>query len=94
MELFKNGDPNISVRTILTKDKNPSPINSGDPQGSGRGAKIVGQRAKIPVGCSAEQEFEPPAQFSAPESPMREAPISRITVPVLLGQDPVLSENM
>lgn len=28
---FKNGDPNSSVRMMLTKDRNPRPMNSGDP---------------------------------------------------------------
>jgi hypothetical protein len=28
---FMNGDPNISVSIIVTKDKKPSPMNSGEP---------------------------------------------------------------
>jgi hypothetical protein len=65
---FKNGEPKISVSMMETKDKNPKPMNSGDPQlkkttsarvlesymlwstyGSGRGAEVVGQSAKIPL---------------------------------------------
>jgi hypothetical protein len=79
---FINGDPNNSINTIVMNDKNPRPMNSGDPHGRGRGAKMVGQRAKMPVGFGAEQELEPPAQLGAPEAPMREAPIRRMTVPV------------
>jgi hypothetical protein len=40
---FKNGDPKSSVKMMLTNDRNPSPINSGDAHGRGRGAKMVGQ---------------------------------------------------
>jgi hypothetical protein len=29
---FINGEPKISVRIIETKDRNPMPMNSGDPQ--------------------------------------------------------------
>ena len=28
---FRNGDPKSSVRMIETNDRNPSPMNSGDP---------------------------------------------------------------
>lgn len=32
IEIFlRNGEPNSSVRMIDTKDKNPRPMNSGDP---------------------------------------------------------------
>lgn len=31
LTFFKNGDPNISVNIIDTKDKNPNPINCGEP---------------------------------------------------------------
>lgn len=29
---LRNGEPNISVRMMVTKDRNPRPINSGEPQ--------------------------------------------------------------
>jgi hypothetical protein len=29
---FRNGEPNNSMIMILEKDKNPNPINSGEPQ--------------------------------------------------------------
>ena len=45
---LRNGEPSISVSTMLTKDKNPMPINSGEPHSKGRGAKIVGQSWNIP----------------------------------------------
>jgi hypothetical protein len=31
LTFFKNGEPNNSVSNIVTNDKNPSPMNSGDP---------------------------------------------------------------
>ena len=66
---------------MLTKLKKPKPMNSGEPQGRGRGARVVGQSANIPVGLGSEQSLEPPAQFGAPEEPTNEAPIRRMTVP-------------
>jgi len=78
---FKNGEPKISVRMMETKDRNPKPINSGDPQGSGRGAEVVGQSWKIPLVGKSWQPFEPPPQFGMPDEPTREAPIMRMTVP-------------
>ena len=54
---------------MVTKDKNPSPMNSGEPQGSGRGALIVGQSWKMPEVGRLEQSFEPPPQFGIPDEP-------------------------
>jgi hypothetical protein len=82
---LRNGEPNNSINTIVTNDKNPRPINSGEPHGRGLGAKMVGQRAKMPVGFGSEQELEPPAQLGAPEEPISEAPIKRMTIPVSKG---------
>ena len=40
-EMFlRNGDPNNSVKMMLTNDRNPRPMNSGEPQGRGRGADL------------------------------------------------------
>lgn len=97
---FMNGDPKSSVRMMETKDKNPSPMNSGEPHlrngnssqyqsylqedrdyGRGLLAKIVGHSSKIPLVGKLWQSFEPPPQFRTPDSPIREAPIIRITVP-------------
>lgn len=53
--------------------------------GSGRGAKIVGQSWKIPVSGRLWQLFDPPPQFAIPELPMRDVPMSKMTVPVTRG---------
>ena len=82
---FKNGDPNNSVRTIEMNDKKPRPMNSGEPHGKGRGADILGQSSKNPLLGREAQSLEPPPQFGIPESPMREAPMRRTTVPVTMG---------
>lgn len=42
---------------------------------------MVGHSLKIPDVGRLWQLFEPPPQFAAPEVPMRDAPIIRITVP-------------
>jgi len=46
---LRKGDPNISVRTILMNERNPRPINSGEPQSKGRGARVVGHFWNIPL---------------------------------------------
>jgi hypothetical protein len=82
IEMFlMNGDPKTSTRMMVMKDKNPRPMNSGDPQGSGRGAAMLGQSAKNPVSGLSLQLFDPPPQFAIPDSPISDAPIIRITVP-------------
>lgn len=80
---FRNGDPNISVKIMLTKDRNPRPINSGDPHNKGRGAKVVGQSAKIPEVGKFWQPLDPPPQFGAPDDPTSDAPIKRTMVPAM-----------
>ena len=79
---LRNGEPNSSVKIILTNDKNPRPMNSGEAHGSGRGAKIVGQSWKMPLVGKFWHPLDPPPQLGAPELPTSEAPMSRITVPV------------
>lgn len=82
-EMFlRKGDPNSSVMMMLMKDRNPSPMNSGEPQGRGRGAAILGQSSKNPEVGRPEQSFDPPPQLGMPEEPMREAPIMTMTVPI------------
>lgn len=83
---LRKGEPNISVSTMLMKDKNPRPINSGEPQGKGLGARVVGQRAKIPVGA-VSQLLAPPPQLGTPELPTRAAPINTTTVPASVDWD-------
>lgn len=86
-EMFlRKGDPNSSVRMMLTNDRKPRPMNSGEPQGRGRGAAILGQSWKKPDAGRPEQSFEPPPQFGIPDEPMRDAPIITITVPDVTGQ--------
>jgi hypothetical protein len=86
MEIFlRNGEPNISVRMMDTKERNPRPMNSGEPHGKGRLAKIVGHKANMPVSGLEAQSFDPPPQFGIPEDPMSDAPIKRMTVPVTIG---------
>jgi hypothetical protein len=51
--------------------------------GRGRGAKTVGQSSKIPEVGRLEQSLDPPPQLGMPESPMSDAPIIKITVPVV-----------
>lgn len=46
---LRNGEPKSSVRMMLTNDKKPSPINSGEPQGNGFGASVVGQSWNMPL---------------------------------------------
>ncbi len=82
---FRNGDPNSSVRMMLTKDRNPRPMNSGEPQGSGRGAAVLGQSWKGPDSGRCMQLLDPPPQFAIPEEPIRDAPTMTITVPVTMG---------
>ena len=53
--------------------------------GNGLGANIVGQSANMPVSGLPAQSLDPPPQFLMPESPMRDAPIRRMTVPVTIG---------
>lgn len=67
-------------------DRKPSPMSSADPQGSGPGAKIVGQRAKVLL-VAVAHPLDPPAQLGAPDDPTSEAPISRITVLGIKGSD-------
>ena len=82
-EMFlRNGEPNISVRMMLMKDRKPRPMNSGEPQRRGRGASVVGHSWKIPDVGRLWQSLEPPPQFGIPDEPMSEAPIITITVPV------------
>jgi hypothetical protein len=79
---LRNGDPKSSVRMMLTNERKPNPMNSGDPQGKGLGASVVGQSWKIPLVGLLRQSLAPPAQFGAPDDPTREAPIRRMTVPM------------
>jgi hypothetical protein len=67
------------------KERNPNPINCGDPHCAARGAKMVGHSWKIPSVGRSWHPFEPPAQLSTPDSPIRDAPIITITVPVTTG---------
>ena len=78
---LRNGEPKSSVRRILTNERKPRPMNSGEPQGSGRGARVVGQSWNMPLVGKFWHPFDPPPQSSAPELPTREAPMSRMAVP-------------
>ncbi|CAG8769530.1 4626_t:CDS:1, partial [Acaulospora colombiana] len=60
-------------------------MNCGDPQRAAFGAKIVGQSWKIPLVGRRWQSLAPPAQLSPPDSPMSDAPIITMTVPVTTG---------
>ena len=84
---FRKGDPNISVRIMLMNERNPMPMNSGEPQGKGRGASVVGHCWNMPLVGNFWHPFAPPPQFSAPEAPTRELPIKRTTVPVTYMYD-------
>ena len=84
-EFFKNGEPKSSVRTMLIKDRNPSPMNSGEPHGSGRGAEVLGQSWKGPDDGRCMQLFDPPPQLAMPDEPVSDAPTITITVPVTMG---------
>ena len=46
LAFFRNGLPNTSTMMMVMKDRKPRPMNSAEPQSSGLGAFIVGQRAK------------------------------------------------
>ena len=82
-EMFlRNGDPNSSVKMMLTKDREPRPMNSGEPQGKGRGANIVGQSSKMPEVGRVLQSLDPPPQLGIPDEPISEAPIITMTVPL------------
>ena len=60
MEMFlRNGEPKSSVRMMDTNERKPRPMNSGEPQGSGLGAKMVGQSWKMPDVGLRWQSFEP-----------------------------------
>jgi hypothetical protein len=82
---FINGEPKSSVIIMVIKERKPRPMNSADPQGRGLGAKIVGQRANMPVVGLVAQLLLPPPQSRMPEDPIREAPIIKTTVPVTMG---------
>jgi len=88
---FMKGEPNISVRMMEIKDRKPIPTNSAEPQGIARGALILGQSAKNPFSGRSLQSLDPPPQFAIPESPMSDDPIMRITVPVTIGGNILLS---
>ena len=79
---LRKGEPNISVKTMLMKDKNPMPMNSGEPQGNGRGAAMSGHNWKNPSVGRERQSLDPPAQFGPPDDPTSDAPIKRTTVPI------------
>jgi hypothetical protein len=81
---LRKGDPKISVRMIEMNDRNPRPMNSGDPHGRGLGAKMVGHSSKMPD-VAVAHPLDPPAQLGAPDEPTREAPIRSTTVPVIIG---------
>ena len=88
MEIFlRKGDPNNSVMMMLTNDKNPRPMNSGEPQGSGRGAEISGQSWKMPDVGRLMQSLDPPPQLGIPDEPISEAPIITMTVPLRPSAD-------
>lgn len=59
-------------------------MNSGDPQGSGCGALIVGHIEKRPVAGLLEQGPLPPAQFLNPLE-MSLTPMSKTVGPVTIG---------
>jgi hypothetical protein len=79
---FMNGEPKISVKIMETKDRNPRPMNWGDPHGAAWGAPTLGHRDKGPDVGLAWQPFDPPPQSNMPDEPTREAPIIRTTVPI------------
>ena len=87
LKFFRKSDPNISVRIMLMNERIPMPMNSGEPQGKGRGVNIVGHCWNIPLVGNFWHPFAPPPQFSAPEAPTRELPIKRTTVPVTYMYD-------
>jgi hypothetical protein len=50
---------------IVTKDRNPRPIISGDPNGLGFGAAMFGHKAKKPAGPPRQLEpFERNGKYS------------------------------
>ena len=53
--------------------------------GKGLGALIVGQSWYSPDDGLDSQSLLPPPQFAIPLSPIKEAPIRRMTVPVTIG---------
>lgn len=81
LTFLRKGDPKISVRMMAINDRNPRPMNSGDPHGRGLGAKMVGHSSKMPE-VAVAQPLEPPAQLGAPDEPTSEAPIRSTTVPM------------
>lgn len=78
---LRNGEPKSSVRMMLMNERKPRPMNSGEPQGSGRGARVVGQSWNMPLVGKFWHPPAPPPQLRAPELPTSEAPMSRMTVP-------------
>ena len=82
-------------------DRKPRPMNSAEPHGSGLGALIVGHSAKrlmtdvtiafrricgtYPVSGRDRHALEPPAQLTKPDLPIKDAPMSRTTRPVICG---------
>lgn len=81
---FMIGLPNRSQMMMVTKTRKPRPMNSALPQGRGRGALMLGQRAKRPVSGRAAQPPEPPAQLLKPDA-MSLMPMSMTVGPVTSG---------
>lgn len=61
------------TRMMVTKLANPRPIILGEPNAAGRGAAILGHRAKKPSG--EPWQLEPPPQLRTPDLPIRLVPI-------------------
>ena len=66
-------------------------MGGGSTHGSGLGAKIVGHSWKIPLSGRFLQSLLPPPQFAIPDSPISDAPIIKMTVPVTMGGNSLLS---
>lgn len=58
---FIAGEPTNSSTMMVMKERNPSPMYSGEPQGRAWGDNSVGQREKNPVSGRAEHGPDPPA---------------------------------
>ena len=78
------GDPNRSQMIMVTKTKNPRPINSALPQGNGCGASTEGHNLNGPVSGRVEHSPVPPAQFENPDV-IRFTPMSSTVGPVTSG---------
>ena len=87
---FMMGDPNRSMKMIVTNTVKPRPMNWALPHGAAIGASLLGQFMYGPLVGRDKQLPEPPAQSSKPDS-IREIPISMTVGPVTRGGNTFLS---